>query len=356
MNRTYFLGNSTPDGFVTSFWQEHRNYYGYFLKGGPGCGKSTLMKEIANAFGTETISLYRCASDSKSLDAVVLEERGIFVVDATAPHEKTPLLPYVSGEIIDLAECLNGDKIYANSHEISALHGKNQTAHQQAQNGMRGFTAMLDTIRGIGEKARIEDKTAAYAKRLAKRILVPQKNQTEHIQSDRISAAFTPNGWQTLTADGFDYLILEDCFGCAAGQVLGYLANSAKHNGIPCEFSRNPFQMQQPILHLTFPTLHLSILTVTPWFPSEINPIQNVKMQRFYDAEQLKAKKNLTKFCIHTAQSLSAHITQELQTALNFHDELEAFYVSAQNRKKLSALTERLISEIKTDKKRTAYA
>ena len=57
MQNTYFLGGASPEGFATSFYAAHREYFGYFLKGGPGTGKSTLMKRIAAAFPEEDVSV-----------------------------------------------------------------------------------------------------------------------------------------------------------------------------------------------------------------------------------------------------------------------------------------------------------
>ena len=50
MNNTFFLGSSGTSGFKTDFGKiiNKPGYYTYILKGGPGTGKSTLMKKIAS--------------------------------------------------------------------------------------------------------------------------------------------------------------------------------------------------------------------------------------------------------------------------------------------------------------------
>ena len=51
-NISYFLGCSSPEGFH-SFFDElcptHSGGYTYIIKGGPGTGKSSLMKRINSA-------------------------------------------------------------------------------------------------------------------------------------------------------------------------------------------------------------------------------------------------------------------------------------------------------------------
>lgn len=84
----YFIGANTSAGFV--------NYTDeilcgldrvYIIKGGPGTGKSTLMKRFA-AYAEEwghTVERYFCSSDSDSLDGVVLRDAGTGIIDGTAP-------------------------------------------------------------------------------------------------------------------------------------------------------------------------------------------------------------------------------------------------------------------------------
>ena len=64
----------------------------YILKGGPGCGKSTLMGKIgdwAEEAGLETEYIL-CSGDPGSLDAVVIPALKAAVVDGTAPQGVVP--------------------------------------------------------------------------------------------------------------------------------------------------------------------------------------------------------------------------------------------------------------------------
>ena len=91
-NIQYFLGANSPTGFYSLYDhlispEEARAIY--ILKGGPGCGKSTLMRKIgawAQEAGLETEYII-CSGDPDSLDAVILPEKGVAIVDGTAPQE-----------------------------------------------------------------------------------------------------------------------------------------------------------------------------------------------------------------------------------------------------------------------------
>ena len=73
----------------------------YIIKGGPGTGKSSFMRSVAEAAAERGMSVeeYRCSSDPASLDGVVLDGR-IVLLDGTAPHAVEPELAGVRDELI----------------------------------------------------------------------------------------------------------------------------------------------------------------------------------------------------------------------------------------------------------------
>jgi len=87
----FFLGANTPQGFISRFDQlcnANEGWRSYVIKGGPGSGKSTLMKKAAQSIGeyTDAVELIHCSSDVDSLDAVIFEKLKLSIVDGTPPH------------------------------------------------------------------------------------------------------------------------------------------------------------------------------------------------------------------------------------------------------------------------------
>ena len=94
----FFLGASTPGGFVSRYDQlgsPEDGWRQYLIKGGPGTGKSTLMKRVARQLDRRCgpIQYIHCSSDVDSLDALVLPQARVAVCDATPPHVLEPQYP-----------------------------------------------------------------------------------------------------------------------------------------------------------------------------------------------------------------------------------------------------------------------
>lgn len=88
----YFLGANSPAGFYSLYDElidpaEAESIY--ILKGGPGCGKSTLMHKVAAAAEEKGVAVeyIPCSGDPDSLDAVIFPALKAAIVDGTAPQE-----------------------------------------------------------------------------------------------------------------------------------------------------------------------------------------------------------------------------------------------------------------------------
>ena len=87
----YYLGANSPSGFYSLYDQlldpaEAEELL--ILKGGAGCGKSTLMGQVAARAEEKglRVEYIRCSGDPDSLDAIILPDRHAAIVDGTAPH------------------------------------------------------------------------------------------------------------------------------------------------------------------------------------------------------------------------------------------------------------------------------
>ena len=85
-----FPGGNTAKGFYSYYDQiigtEATRLF--IIKGGPGVGKSSFMKKIAQDMTEKgyDVELHQCSSDNGSLDGVVIPALKIAMIDGTAPH------------------------------------------------------------------------------------------------------------------------------------------------------------------------------------------------------------------------------------------------------------------------------
>lgn len=124
-NYNFFAAANGYEGF-RSYFDSVFDPYQYdrifILKGGPGTGKSSLMKTIAEeatAKGIRTEAIF-CSSDPASLDGAIFNER-IAIIDGTAPHEREPRLPGAVDEIVNLGDYWNEVTLKNNRTKIEKL-------------------------------------------------------------------------------------------------------------------------------------------------------------------------------------------------------------------------------------------
>lgn len=94
----FFLGANTPQGFVSRFDQladPAEGWRKFIIKGGPGTGKSGMMKRLAAELSSRTnrLELIHCSSDVGSLDAVIAADLKASIADGTAPHGVGAIAP-----------------------------------------------------------------------------------------------------------------------------------------------------------------------------------------------------------------------------------------------------------------------
>lgn len=121
-SRKLFPGANTANGsfnFFDNIITKNINRI-FCLKGGPGVGKSSLMKKIANEFLEKgyNMELHYCPSDPSSLDAVLIKELGVVLLDGTAPHIVDPKDPGAIDEIVNLGDYWNLENLEKNKVEI----------------------------------------------------------------------------------------------------------------------------------------------------------------------------------------------------------------------------------------------
>lgn len=350
VKQVYFLGGTSPSGFCSKFIEQIKrpDFYTYILKGGPGTGKSTLMKKVAEAFSDHPVSLYYCSSDIRSLDAVVIEDKKLIVVDGTAPHVFEALYPGASQEVINLGEFWDGEELKKHSAAIHYLFDENLKYHARVRCYIKALASLNADIYSIGEDALNREKLDAYISRLCRKAIVKKQSEEKGKISFKQLSAFTTENYSTkpLNGDYSIYLLHDDCF---AGSDY-FLRNVADHlvsQGYDVTVSECTMHHTPVYEHVFSESAGIAFMTSSFLNRLEDPSAASVNFGRFYDKELISAKKQRLTFDRKAALELSKEAAETLSTALSIHDELEKNYINAIDFSKLGDFTERLIESLK---------
>ncbi len=157
-NTRYFLGTTTPDGFFNSIDDmKHKGEINrlFIIKGGPGTGKSSLMKRLASYYESkgEQVEIFYCSSDPQSLDGIYNPARKVAFVDGTAPHEISPRYPGAFEDVIELSAGFNTKQLQNHREEIKRLCDICDGLHFQAKQ----YLTAAKTV-----KAAVKDRASRY--------------------------------------------------------------------------------------------------------------------------------------------------------------------------------------------------
>ena len=173
----YFAAANTSAGFVSFFdaiFDPKQLKKIYILKGGPGVGKSTLMKNAALAAqknGFHPI-FYHCSSDPKSLDGLLIPETGKAVLDGTAPHTVDPRYAGAKEEIVPLGEAWNIPLLEKEAAHICEISDAKSGHYRAAYRLLAAAKNAEEEMRDIGVRCLDRAKMRAAAARLCAKHLI----------------------------------------------------------------------------------------------------------------------------------------------------------------------------------------
>ena len=182
---SFFAAANTEGGFSTLFdeiFSPSVLSRIYILKGGPGTGKSTLMKNIAFTAeaGGEDVEYYYCSSDTDSLDGIILRGRKTAVIDGTAPHVRDPLYPGAVERIVNLGDAFDAAGLEKESEILKLLAEKKHRAYRAGYRYLSAAGALLHQRDETAGEAFLYAKARAAAERLTLRFSCSEKGEISH--------------------------------------------------------------------------------------------------------------------------------------------------------------------------------
>ena len=353
MNEAYFLGSSGKNGFFSCFSQltpKIDGQYTYIIKGGPGTGKSSLMRKIAEEMEKKDIECEKifCSSDPNSLDGIIFPSLRVSICDGTSPHMMDPDYPGATGEIINLGDCWDKEKLIEKKDEIISLTDKNKACHQRS----RRFIESAFSIYGDGEKicrdCLDENRLMRYASRVSSRHFKKPRGKIG-IEKTRLFDAITPKGYYFLseTAESLcsEKIVFEDEFGIAASMLINEIRYYALASGFSV-ISSPCLNREKAIRNIIIKDLSLGFFTADKLCSLNIQPTKTVNLRRFYSVTEISAHKARLSFAKMAANELMNEAICSLKIAKSIHDDLEKCYIDAMDFDKINDIAAELIEKI----------
>ena len=348
----YFAGGNSSEGFFSLYShilsQENANRI-FCLKGGPGTGKSSLMKKIANTYILKgySVELFHCSSDNNSLDGLVIKDLNIAIIDGTAPHIVDPITPGAVDEIINLGEAFNVDLISKHKSKILNINANIKKRYNRAYNYLNAAKSILKDWSGLNSENLDDNKLSILVETLKSYLFM--NDQTGFGEARHLfSTAITPDGIinfiETLTSNYKDMYILDGGPGLGRSEILRTLGLCAQKKGFKVEYLHNPL-VPDELEHILIPELSKCIVSNNELSNNNIKGISFdlnqyvTKNGNTTNTNEIDYNNRLFDELIDKAVSLIAesHV---------LHDELETFYIAAMDFTVVDDICDNLMNKI----------
>ncbi len=321
----FFLGANTGAGFASLYEEFARPETGAFLwyiKGGPGNGKSTLMRRAAERAESAGLAVeyLLCSGDPTSLDGIYIPEKKLGYVDATSPHVQEPPIPGASGKYLDLGGFYRAVPPEKRAR-LGGLYDAYRREYARSYDLLRA--AMLVSPGGIPDLgiAEAEERVRAQALGFADKAL---KAGADNSEQRRFLSAYTCLGPVLLSGTAAQLgsvYTLDNELGLVDTFLRAVLekARALGTRRIVCPDPLDPARLSALLL----PECGVSLVAVSGDFRFD-----GAVRRRFrLDAVPLtEAQRREVRRAGALRRSLTAYAVEALQKAKALHDELETEY------------------------------
>lgn len=349
----YFLGANSPAGFYSLYDQlivPETARAIYILKGGPGCGKSTLMRAVARQLeqAGAACEYILCSGDPDSLDAVVLPQLGTALVDGTAPHVVEPKYPGVVESYVNLGECYDRAALGDLRASIMDCMRGYKGCYQRAYRCLGAAAEIREDVRATLLTEGLEQKLAKRAKGILSREVKPRRGAQPGQVRQRFLGAVTHRGqlclYGTALAQCQRIYELTDRY-ALAHPMLAHLLSGAVNGGYDVVACPDPMAPER-LAHLLIPQLSLAFLSSAPDLPFQGEAFRRVRLDSVADAEILRRNRPRLRFAQKVSAALVEEAVDSLAQAKAMHDELESLYNPYVDFGRVSAAAQAIAEEI----------
>ena len=345
--RKYFLGANTPKGFYSYYdylisQEDARKIY--IIKGGPGTGKSTLMKKIGawaeeNGFETDYI---HCSSDPDSLDGLVIPEMKVAMVDGTSPHIVDPKTPGAVDTIVNLCDCWNEKNMIKNKDEILSINKKIADKYKIAYSYLKSAGIFHKTIRSLATKAVSKDGKFKACDEIGYSEIKDFSSFGKSRKRKLFASAFGPKGYISHAKTLFSqkkYIIR----GNGSELLTEKLAMEISRYGYDTELYFNPLAPDGEISHIIVPELSVGIFTEEYAGGISRGKGEIIDLSALSDKYVLDEYSSEIDFCKRELMVQTEEACNVILQAKTLHDSLEGYYIPNMDFARMGRIEEKII-------------
>lgn len=346
-----FPGGNTSEGFFSYYnyiIEEDANRI-FVIKGGPGTGKSSMMKKIARVMMGKgyDVEYHHCSSDNNSIDGIVIPKLKVAMLDGTAPHVVDPKNPGAVDEIIHLGDYWDVEKMEANKKEILESNKKVGRLFRRAYKYLKASRPIYEDMVEKNSESMDFGKVNMITSALIDNLFA-NTSLSKNIGKERhlFGSAYTPNGWveftNTILQNVKNVYCIKGDFGTGKSSLLERIYKEAVIKGLDVEIYHTPL-IPEKIETILIKELNVG-LTTSSMFENE--NYKKIDLDKFLDEkmneeyrEEIEEDREMFNGLIEKAVSNIARAKKE-------HDHMESYYVPNMNFEEIEEVADKVVERI----------
>lgn len=347
--RKIFPGANTSNGFYSYFDYIIPNDIKriFCLKGGPGVGKSSLMKKVAREFSDKgyDVEVFPCSSDPGSLDAVLIKKLKVVLLDGTSPHIVDPKVPGAIDEIVNFGDFWDVDNLENNKMEIMQCNKNISSCFQRAFKYLKAAEPIFYDIESKHKDAMDFGKLNKFTDEFMEELFVGVENKEElSVARHLFGTAITPIGHidygDSLLQNAEKVYYLNGKIGYGKTTFLKRIYDRAIQKGLKVEVFHYPL-IPEKIESIMITDLGVAITTSLLFKDQNI-----IDLERFIDNEKINGYKEELEVNEKILDEMINYAISNLKKAKLNHDIIENYYIPNMNFEEIDKLKEQLIKRI----------
>lgn len=349
--RKVFPGGNTALGFYS--------YYDYIIpedarrifviKGGPGVGKSSFMKKIAQEMLEKgfDVELHQCSSDNDSLDGVVIPELDVAFIDGTAPHVVDPKNPGCVDEILHLGDYWDVEVMERNKEYILKDNKEVGRLFDRAYRYLAAAKEVMDDLESKYGEAMDFGKVNLITEELKEEIFkglpvsaIPGKER--HL----FGSAYTPGGFVDFADTVLDKVekvyYISGQPGTGKTTMMNRIARYALDRGLSVEYFHGPLKPDK-LDSIVIGQLNTA---VTCSDKGKDFASRKIDLNSYLNQDILAEEKEFIQRDWKIYYRLIDEAISTIARAKKVHDHMETFYIPNMDFARIDALRERTIERV----------